>query len=732
MKPEKYSHIDFKPPSGARREAEYGLKLRREYGRGGTAVGIARARDLSNGEELSPSTLRRMKAYFDRHEIDKQGEGFNRGDKGWPSNGYIAAKLWGGFESGYSWAKKVVEQMNAADEKEDSRSLRPYGSTHGMKPKVVVVHGPPASGKSTYVAMHKGDNDVVFDFDHVMSAISGNQMYAKNDNLVSYCTDIRTLILKRALQGSKVDKTWVVTTRVPEELKQQLSDVPVSYVHVDTPKDECLRRLSQDSHMKNHEEELRTVIEDYFSETGETEKRFAPSAPNVERRFLGNFGDSQRPDPELLRVERRADPSTGKQRTYVVGYAARFHRDSLLLGDFVERIDPEAFKIVETRTDSEGQPLQTRCLFNHDPNFLLGRFPTTMTLSVDEKGLKYTVLLPESRQDIAESVERGDLRGSSFSFVVAEGGEEWTTENGRSIRLVKKIKSLLDCGPVTYPAYGDSTVAVAKRSYEAYCSSREDRSSQPAARIKKPRANRPDIKQLREFLAERRSDCGRGSDGKFGSGNKCQDEGDGGGEKELPSTPMNKSSGEAGEKSKALGGMIDRIAKEGKGKTGEEKYVAKPPKKTDLLAREVDDDKPDWLGRKPRKTEDVPTKIPDSKKKDTGGYMEWGKGKDAEAQDFIDSARKGQLERGGKSEGKTDDGSGVQTWSKGDSYPWTTKQVGDSTKGGYVQGMHPDGSKTEKYKFPAGSDGSESHKQAESEIKKKTIRSLRAFLEARR
>lgn len=90
------------------------------------------------------------------------------------------------------------------------------------------------------------------------------------------------------------------------------------------------------------------------------------------------------------------------------------------------------------------------------------------------------------------------------------------------------------------------------------------------------------------------------------------------------------------------------------------------------------------------------------------------------------------MKRGGKDKGKSDDGSGVQTWSKGDSYPWTTKQVGDSKKGGYVQGTHPDGSMTEKYKFPAGSDGSEAYKQAEDEIKKKTIRSLRSFLEARR
>jgi len=509
--PEKYKHITFTPPSGARREAEYGLKLRREHGRGGTAVGIARARDLSNGVELSPSTVRRMKAYFDRHQKDQQGEGFNRGEKGWPSNGYIAAKLWGGFESGYSWAKKVVEQMNAADEKE-GRSLRPYGSTHGMRPSVYVVHGPPASGKTSYVMQHKGDNDVIFDFDKVMSALSGLPPHQKNKNLISYCTDIRALIIKKALRKPTVDKTWIITTNIGDEMKGQLSDIPVEYIHVDTPKEECLKRIEEDPDRQPVAEELREAVERYFS----SEQRSVPVLPNVERRFLGNFSHIEKADPDLLRVEKRADPNTGKPQTYVIGYAARFHKDSLLLGDFVERISPEAFEIVEKRQDSEGQPLQTRCLFNHSPDHLLGRFPTTMRLIVDDKGLKYECLLPESRHDLAELISRGDLRGSSFSFVVAEGGEKWTTENGRSIRLVTKIKSLLDCGPVTYPAYGDSTVAVAKRSYQHFVAEGlkkvESRSEikERASLVKK---------EMAEFLTERRAFCPTGPGG--GTDNSC-------------------------------------------------------------------------------------------------------------------------------------------------------------------------------------------------------------------
>jgi len=111
----KYDGINFTPPQGAREAARRALEVRKTKPasqRGMTPVGIARARDLINGVKLSPDTVRRMKAFFDRHEIDKQGKGWGEQGKGWQAwNG------WGG-DAGYSWAKKIVRQMEAKDKKE--------------------------------------------------------------------------------------------------------------------------------------------------------------------------------------------------------------------------------------------------------------------------------------------------------------------------------------------------------------------------------------------------------------------------------------------------------------------------------------------------------------------------------------------------------------------------------------------------------------------------------------
>jgi len=110
-----YESIDFRPPAGVAEEAQRGLDWRREYGRGGTEIGIARARDLAGRRNVSPETARRMKAYFDRHEVDKEGEGWSPSQDGYPSNGRIAWALWGG-DAGRSWANQLVRRMNAEDE----------------------------------------------------------------------------------------------------------------------------------------------------------------------------------------------------------------------------------------------------------------------------------------------------------------------------------------------------------------------------------------------------------------------------------------------------------------------------------------------------------------------------------------------------------------------------------------------------------------------------------------
>ena len=117
------SDIDTTPTNAMAEAAERGLAMRKEFNRGGTEVGVARAVQLVSRERLSPRTVRRMHSFFSRHEVDKRAEGFRQGEEGYPSAGKIAWLLWGG-DAGQSWARRTVAKLDKErDEKAEILSI---------------------------------------------------------------------------------------------------------------------------------------------------------------------------------------------------------------------------------------------------------------------------------------------------------------------------------------------------------------------------------------------------------------------------------------------------------------------------------------------------------------------------------------------------------------------------------------------------------------------------------
>ena len=114
----KYDDLDFSIPKGVKAQAEQGLRLRREFGRGGTSVGMGTARYLVANTKVSPEKVRHIAKYFPRHEVDLQTQDsrdFLAGRTDRATNGVIAWKLWGG-NAGQRWSSKLVRAMNKRDE----------------------------------------------------------------------------------------------------------------------------------------------------------------------------------------------------------------------------------------------------------------------------------------------------------------------------------------------------------------------------------------------------------------------------------------------------------------------------------------------------------------------------------------------------------------------------------------------------------------------------------------
>lgn len=175
---------------------------------------------------------------------------------------------------------------------------------------------------------------------------------------------------------------------------------------------------------------------------------------------------TQQPDG----VERRhfaADGFTIEKRDdgvrKLIGHAAVFNSLSEDLGGFREQIAPGAFAEAISSDD-------VRALFNHDPNFILGRNrSSTLVLKEDSRGLAIEIVLPDTqtvRDLVVAPIERGDVSQMSFGFTVRPNGQDWAKDDeGRVIRTLKRLR-LFDVSPVVYPAYPATDIAV--RSFEAW------------------------------------------------------------------------------------------------------------------------------------------------------------------------------------------------------------------------------------------------------------------------
>ena len=128
------TEIDLMPTDGMRTEAQRYRDWKAEGEQGGTEVAANRASQILSGDELSPDTVITMAAWFARHEVDKQGEGFNPDEDGYPSPGRVAWAAWGG-DAGQTWAINKSDRIKTLQDRSAMEMERPYPNEHAARLK---------------------------------------------------------------------------------------------------------------------------------------------------------------------------------------------------------------------------------------------------------------------------------------------------------------------------------------------------------------------------------------------------------------------------------------------------------------------------------------------------------------------------------------------------------------------------------------------------------------------
>ena len=194
---------------------------------------------------------------------------------------------------------------------------------------------------------------------------------------------------------------------------------------------------------------------------------------DVERRFLPMSAAG-------IHIEERDDGSPVISGIASVFYDGTPRTEYQPWPGVVERIMPTAFdKAMKPAKDED-----TVALFNHNPDHILGRRSAkTLRLRRKAEGLGYFIDVGDTTvaQDVRKHIERGDLTGSSFSFIIDD--YRWHLEDGVEVREIHSAYPLFDVGPVTFPAYKATSVSArSEASLNAWRNAwREEREQAPTA-----------------------------------------------------------------------------------------------------------------------------------------------------------------------------------------------------------------------------------------------------------
>ena len=400
----------FTPPQGVQDAAQRALGWIADglAGDGFTAVGRRRASQLANGEPVSRETVGRMANYFGRHALDRDAEGFERGEDGYPTPGRVAWDAWGG-DAGRDWSASIVEseRSEVMDVREMDESAHPVTSRQRAQYE---------STESIVELFGQFDQGIGPDGAHYVaeSPFAGEGLACSS--CVFYEGPRACEVVSGDIDPAGICKLWVI----PADLVADPAPVEGEPVVEDQPMDAPMEANSGDGG-------------DYHRTSG------GVTVPDREVRHIS-------------RLELRTDDATGLP--VLEGYATVY--------DYAYDIgggpDNGGFTEVIARgaTAKSAQEADVRLLANHSGLPLARTRSGSMTLESDDIGLRVRALLDPTNPAAAEVISgmtRGDIDQMSFAFKVVR--DSWSADYNK--RTISEVR-LFDVSVVTYPANNATVV----------------------------------------------------------------------------------------------------------------------------------------------------------------------------------------------------------------------------------------------------------------------------------
>jgi len=462
--------VDLTPNQAVQKAAQRGLRLL-DQGKGGDGLRPATIRDahlMADRRPLSESKVRKMPAWFARHEADRQAGWDTPGQE---TPGFVAWLLWGG-DAGRRWAQNKVRQLDqeanamGRDKADAAIERREIISTGDRLLADALIDGAKEYGRYDAASAH-----------YVEQAAEEGQcascIFYRGDQYAGAqgCTVVAATVASsggcRLHIGGELPpdpEEEVYVDPVTGEAMQEMEPAPATLEEAQDAVDEALQLGGLDSDDEETEsdggESTPTINISIDIDNGENH-----NAEGGSKAIAGDMEVTEETETDLVYPMRSRETHTsrsakaewresgaGTEFRTLSGYASVFNIPSDDLGGFREVIAPGAF----TRA-LEAADLNVCLLWNHDPDTVMASTRNgSLELTQDKKGLRMWARVDMGdfdAQRVVGKIRSGLVDQMSFAFTIADDGDEWDVRDGKPFRTVRDVSGLYDVSAVTWPAY---------------------------------------------------------------------------------------------------------------------------------------------------------------------------------------------------------------------------------------------------------------------------------------
>ncbi|WP_203633743.1 HNH endonuclease [Lacticaseibacillus suibinensis] len=112
--------------------------------------------------------------------------------------------------------------------------------------RINIIAGYPASGKTTYVHKHAGQHDLIYDYDALMSALTGLPLHQGNVDANDYVQLFFELILRKLKAEQTFEQVWIIQTYADDKLDSLLVSHDLHHIMLNTSRETCIERLNKE------------------------------------------------------------------------------------------------------------------------------------------------------------------------------------------------------------------------------------------------------------------------------------------------------------------------------------------------------------------------------------------------------------------------------------------------------------------------------------------------------